>query len=52
MKLTNLFDSPLHNCLSEQGKKEVDKEHTEWLKEMATFLAIGLILGVIIGMYL
>ena len=52
MKLTNLFDGPFHNCLSEQGKKEVDKEHTEWMKKVFSLLAAGLILGIIIGVLL
>jgi hypothetical protein len=52
MKITKLFNGPLHNCLSENGKKEVDKQHTEWMKEVFSFLFFGLILGIIIGVLL
>lgn len=52
MKITKLFNGSLHNCLSENGKKEVDKQHTEWMKEVFSFLFFGLILGIIIGVLL
>ena len=52
MKITNLFDGPFHNSISEKGQKEVNKEHTEWMKEMFGFLICGIVLGVIIGVLL
>lgn len=52
MKITKLFNGQFYDCLSETGKKEVDKQHTEWMKEMFSFLFCGLILGIIIGVLL
>lgn len=52
MKIINLFNGPFHNMLSEQGKKEIHKEYTDWMKEIFTFFICGMILGIIIGVFL
>lgn len=45
MKVTNFFDSPFHDLLSDEGKRDVDKAHTEWLKDMIVPFLFGLFLG-------
>jgi hypothetical protein len=52
MKFTNLFDGPFHDSLSERGKEEVDKEHTEWLKEIGIMFLFGIIFGFMIAITL
>jgi len=49
MKFTNLFNGPFYNCLSEEGKKDVDKIHTDWMNDTFSFLIMGIIMGIIIG---
>lgn len=52
MRFTDLFNGPFHECLDEDNKKDVDKKHIEWIREMLSFLAVGIVLGIIIGILL
>jgi hypothetical protein len=42
----------IEDLLSEKGRKEVNKEHAKWKKEMLKFLFLGFVFGFILGILL